>query len=310
MLDHKFISPLPGVGHEINGVLASAAAKLVYRQPFTDGGSSLPFSLRNASTRYEHFDVTDGVTNLWMGMYSSQPINAPDTRITRAVIVLHGHGLDAAQYQSVVQSALKNYLGKVIVITPFYQEGAGEPGQIFWSGNTWAKLGKSSSALQFRISSGEVLDKLIDSLYLTFANMGGVIIAGHSAGGQLANRYSACSRDDRNRYLVSAPSSYLYPGDERSDGDGGWMIPATIPLYNDYKYGMGDLSAIAYVDDIGRDVLTDRLKAAKVHYLVGALDNNPDDTSMDLTEEAKVQGTTRVERQKLYGDYLTRFYGV
>jgi hypothetical protein len=310
MLDHKFIAPIPNIGHEINGVLASEAAKLVYRQPVTSGGGLLPLSLRNTLQRYERFDITNGSNTLWMGMYSSQPINTPDTRITRAVIVLHGRGLDAAQYQYVVQKTLKNYLGKVIVITPFFQEETGEPGQIFWSGNSWAKLGKSSSTLPFRISSGGVLDNLISRLYSTFANIEMVIIAGHSAGGQLANRYSACSSDARNRFLVSAPSSYLYPGNERTDWAGGWMIPTTTPLYDDYKYGVGDLSSIAYVSDIGKTALTARLKTAKVHYLVGALDNDPEDSSMDLTEEAKVQGSTRVERQKLYGDYLTRFYGV
>ena len=259
--------------------------------------------------QYEHFEITRGTT-LWVGMYVSQPHTVADAAITRAVIVCHGSGLDAAEYANVVNSAMSANLGEAIVLTPFFSEGDDpEADQIFW-GSSWARLGLSDASLAWRISSGEVLDELITHLHATFVNLEGVVIAGHSAGGQLVNRYSACSTATDNRYLVSAPSSYMYPGAERTDGVGGWFTPTTPTTYDDYKYGTQNLSSISYVNSIGAVALRSRLQTAKVHYLCGALDNDPADTSMDLSAEAALQGAHRVERQSLFLDYLPYYYGV
>lgn len=257
--------------------------------------------------KYERFNITNGTT-LWAGIYTSQPHTVADTGVTRAVIVCHGSGLDAAEYSNVVRKTLRDYLGKVIVIAPFFAESESGPesGQLFW-GNSWPELGKSDASLAWRISSGGVLDNLIAQLYTTFINLQGVVLAGHSAGGQLCNRYSAASSDSRNRYLVSAASSYLYPGTERPNG-GGWIIPITPTTYNDYKYGLAVLSTIEYVNLIGAATLRTRLRAAKVHYLVGANDNDPADTGMDLTADASTQGAHRVERQQLYHNHLPYYW--
>jgi hypothetical protein len=259
--------------------------------------------------QYEHFEITRGTT-LWVGMYVSQPHTVADAAITRAVIVCHGSGLDAAEYANVVNSAMSANLGEAIVLTPFFSEGDDpEADQIFW-GSSWNSLGLSDASLAWRISSGEVLDELITHLHATFVNLEGVVIAGHSAGGQLVNRYSACSTATDNRYLVSAPSSYMYPGAERTDGVGGWFTPTTPTTYDDYKYGTQNLSSISYVNSIGAVALRSRLQTAKVHYLCGALDNDPAGTSMDLSAEAALQGAHRVERQSLFLDYLPYYYGV
>ncbi len=41
--------------------------------------------------------------------------------------------------------------------------------------------------------------------------------------------------------------------------------------------------------------------------MVGALDNNPADTSMDQSTEGQTQGSNRVERQLFYHNYLKYF---
>jgi len=257
---------------------------------------------------YEHYEITNGTT-LYTGMFTSQPVGVADADITRAVIVLHGSGLDAPQYANTVYKNLRDDLADAIVITPFFANSQmAETDQLYW-GSSWPELGLSDASLAWRISSGGVLDDLISNLYTTFANLEGVVIAGHSAGGQLANRYSAASTDTRNRYLVSAPSSYLYPGAERSDGLGGWDTPVSPVDYDDYKYGVQFLASISYVNAIGATALIARLETAKVTYMVGADDNNPADSSMDLSAPAALQGDTRVSRQSLYYDYLVYFYG-
>lgn len=169
-------------------------------------------------------------------------------------------------------------------------------------------LGRSSATLAWRISSGTVLDTLIASLYSTFVNLEGVIIAGHSAGGQMTNRYSAASSDTRNRYLVSAASSYLYPGNERPNGSIGWAVPVSPSTYNDYKYGLDNRSSIAYMDAIPTDTLKSNLKNAKVTYMVGANDNDPVDTTLDQSADAETQGTQRVERQRYYFNYMFYYF--
>ena len=254
--------------------------------------------------KYEHFNITKSLTTLWVGLYTSQPYQVPDTGITRAVIVLHGKSLDAAEYSNVVRKNLENYLGKVIVLAPFFERSVlrAEIGQVYW-GSSWPELGRSSATLAWRVSSGEVLDMMIDQLFTTFVNLEGVVICGHSAGGQLTQRYSSAKLDGRIRYLVSAPSSYAYPGPERPDAVNGWSIPVSSPTYNDWKYGYNNLSPYSYVDAIGAVNLLDRLKKSKVHYIVGANDNVVD-SSLDVSADGLLQGPNRLERQQLFFDYL------
>lgn len=59
----------------------------------------------------------------------------------------------------------------------------------------------------------------------------------------------------------------------------------TSVTYNDYKYKLNNLSPISYVNNIGVDIIKSRLLNAKVHYMVGALDNNPADKSMGKSAE-------------------------
>ena len=261
--------------------------------------------------RYEQFYIsTDDGNTLWTGMYTSQDLNTIDTGPTRAIIVCHGTSLDAAEYFNVVRKNLNDYLGNCVVIAPFFAESDSDPdtNQLFWSSG-WSQLNKSDASLAYRVSSGEVLDKLIEHLYTYFPSIEGVILSGHSAGGQLINRYSACSQDTRNRYLVSAPSSYLYLNGYRTDGAGGWEIPASPSTFNDYKYGTAGLSVTSYVNEIGATNLRLRLMAAKVTYMVGA-DDTVIDSSLDTSADANTQGANRVERQQLYYDYLQWFEGL
>ena len=258
-----------------------------------------------AGMYYERFNITRSGTTLWAGLYSSQPYQTPDTNITRAIIVVHGKSLDAAEYGNVVSKNMVNYLGKAIVIAPFFERNVerADVDQLFW-GSSWPEGGRSSTLLPWRISSAEVMDLLIANLYSTFPNLEGVILCGHSAGGQYCNRYSALSNDTRNRYLVSAASSYLYPGAERPDGLGNWKIPESPSTYDDYKYGLQNLSGVSYANAIGAEEMRKRLRAAKVTYMVGALDNDPTSSSLDITANAMVQGLHRVSRQQNYHEYL------
>lgn len=254
---------------------------------------------------YERFEVEREGTTLWQGLYTTQDHTVADPDITRAVIVVHGRSLDAAEYHNVVAHNMRDYLGNTIVLAPFYERNVerADVDQLFW-GSSWPQLGRSSSLLPWRISSGEIMDLLIAHLYNTFENLEGVVIAGHSAGGQFCNRYSMASTDSRNRFIVSAPSSYAYPGVHRPDGNGGFRVPSSPSTYNDWKYGLDNLSSVSYANAIGASNLRRRFIYAKVHYMVGALDTDPASSSLDVTDDAMVQGTQRVERQSYFYDYV------
>lgn len=267
----------------------------------------------NAGLYYEHFNITSGLDTLWLGLYATQSTTVSDPSITRAIIVCHGTSLSPDEYGNVVRKNMENYLGNTIVIAPFFAESSNWPetGQIYWGSSIWPELGDSSGSLAFTVSSGTVLDNIIARLYSTFTNLEGIILAGHSAGGQLVNRYSAASSDTRNRYLVSAASSYVYLDGNRANAFGGWTVATSPSTFDDWKYGLSHLTTAAstYVQDVGVYNLRHNLLNAKVTYMVGALDNDPADTSMDLSADAALQGTQRVERQSNYYAHIQYYYG-
>ena len=88
-----------------------------------------------------------------------------------------------------------------------------------------------------------------------------VVVAGHSAGGQLVQRYAVVGRPAARsaglRFVVSNPSSYLYFSDERPQGDGRFAAPsdaAVCPQYNRWKYGLAGAPPYVRVDpDLDRN---------------------------------------------------------
>ena len=75
-------------------------------------------------------------------------------------------------------------------------------------------------------SSFEVMDDIISQIIYgeNFPNLAQIILTGFSGGGQFMNRYASSNRiqekfeDENNivfKYLVAAPSSFMYFNDER-----------------------------------------------------------------------------------------------
>lgn len=145
-------------------------------------------------------------------------------------------------------------------------------------------------------------------------------MAGHSAGGQLVQRYAAYNsiehelatpRGVEMRYLVSAPSSYAYlsahrpvPGTTAS-----FEIPSSPPNdYNEWGFGLEDLySRIEGTTFAGQ--IQDRYPERRVRYIIGSLDNDPDHASLGTSEEAMLQGQHRLERMPGFFNHLQFFYG-
>ena len=130
--------------------------------------------------------------------------------------------------------------------------------QLYWpTAGEWSKGGQSSAAGRaWCLSSFAVLDKLVGRLRGTFANLRTVVVIGHSAGGQMAQRYAAASGDSGLQFVVMNPGSYLYLSPERPTAGGGYAVPAAAPSdYDDYKYGLEDLEDVPYVEAVGASAL-------------------------------------------------------
>ena len=238
------------------------------------------------------------------------------------VIVVHGDSRTACdQARYVAESAAdRDRLGQTLVVAPHFltteDAAAAEPGRLYWSDGGWKSGSQSLTSPYARAataSSFDVLDALVTqvtSADLT-PNLERLVIAGHSAGGQVINRYAATAHVDVTRanvslrYVVANPSSYLYFDTRRPDGDGFRTLTASevsaCSSYDTYKYGLTRLNAYAQASTTP---LPQRYAAARVDYLLGELDTDRNDSSLDTSCAANWQGADRYARGQAYFRYL------
>ena len=136
----------------------------------------------------------------------------------------------------------------------------------FGQARPWSSGEQSSSTTQhprsYAISSFSIMDSLISHLLSNFSNLQDIVLVGNSAGGQFVNRYAAGSDQEGGgmiRYVVSAPSSYLYFDENRYNEyqlPFSWSVPQGCTGYNDYKYGLDDLNE--YMENAGIDSILSR----------------------------------------------------
>ena len=129
--------------------------------------------------------------------------------ITRAVIVVHGAGRDADNYyrSALAGAFLAGALQTALVISPRMASNAGgcrdslAQNEISWDCNTWRSGGPSLS--HPAVTSFDFLDEILRKLARrdVFPNLRGIVVTGHSAGGQVTNRYGMSSKvhDDARR---------------------------------------------------------------------------------------------------------------
>jgi len=231
---------------------------------------------------------------------SQVALGVRDDAVTTAIIVHHGAGRNAEDYLSYMVNAILNNQGSenavqlknTIVVAPQVYE-AGDDGldqdiHLWWDESSddgfdadtgerdWKWGGNSTSELPASISTFQVLDEMLDTLAdkSLYPNLQSIVMAGHSAGGQIMQRYALFSTRGKGgerdlgldiEYYVANPSSTTYLGPERpvkvdeDDRDCAFCINSTIETqdwtfatpsadlecastYNKYGYGLeGDL---------------------------------------------------------------------
>jgi len=272
--------------------------------------------------------------------------------ITTVVFVSHGARRNAQEYFCFMQNSVFQYFGTgesanhVLVFAPWFAAKSDGPAsdQIYWTSNGWRICGKSSPDLSARTTSCTMIDNLLIELTnkTSYPNLQHIVITGHSAGGQLAQRYALGSgqvdeverRGIGLRFVVMNPSSYAY-----NDGNRPELTPSNptcddycpsdaIPqikwqfkrpiqdcggTYNNYPVGLENKNN--YMSRTSNDVMIARYPDRDVVYSLGSADIcNQDfncscrDHSLDKSCRGITQGRCRYARGYAYFNYLQWFY--
>jgi pimeloyl-ACP methyl ester carboxylesterase len=257
-----------------------------------------------------------------LALYVSPDWDRPQPAITRAIVTIHGLERAASHARTIAEvGRARSGLdpGTVLLIEPqFLDDGdvAAEhlPAEtLHWSHTGWE--GGDDAHGPAPISSFAALDAILARLAdrAAFPALKTVVIAGHSGGGQLAQRYAVTGRGEgaltragiHVRYLVANPSSYVYFSPERPAGDGfATFDAAACPAYDHWKYGMTGLPAYLAGEDPA--ALEAAYAARDVVYLLGSGDDDPNHPALDKSCMAEAEGPNRYARGLAYFRYLQR----
>ncbi|KAF5345462.1 hypothetical protein D9758_013662 [Tetrapyrgos nigripes] len=244
-------------------------------------------------------------------LYQSSGLDTAE--VTRAIIVPGAEARDSWSYWITMQNIKMDLASTDSTFNPnttsimspcFLSQnditaGAGNANQLNWKGGDWFSGDFANGPTNGdNISSFDVLDALVN--YYTnasmYPNIQAVVLAGHSAAGQIFQRYAAMRiptiNDDRVNYIVANPGSYLWLVTDRPHQNASC---ASVNVYDKYKYGLtGGIVGYSTGDfkNLGRDGVVSRYRGRNVHYALGTADNGPGDTGC----EASTQGATHLER--------------
>lgn len=263
---------------------------------------------------------------------SDSSLDEVQPEMRRAVLVVHGTERDGHRYWRALARAARragrDVRGRTFLAAPQFftrreirARGLGAD-TLAWAPQAWKQGDDSRNG--GGVSAFSVVDAMVERLLRRdrFPDLRQIVIVGHSAGAQFAQRHavaSSCHARARDRgvalrYIVVAPSSYLYLDETRRGAGpaGAHGRPSReallrCPRYNHYKYGLRQANAYVGVRD---PVELRRAYAAKeVVYLVGEHDDDPDDRHLDRSAAAMLQGRDRRDRCLAYRGHLAHLYG-
>lgn len=272
-------------------------------------------------------------------VYASYPLTARNTSITRALIMVHGAGRNADHYFETAMAAafLAGALENTIVVAPrmIAEQDKPSPNEAVWP-NSWRSGGVSTNTPT--VTSFDFLDEIVKKLVnkKNFPNLAKIVLAGHSAGGQVATRYEMANKMHGTAgveitYVVANPSTYAWPSDVRplptgngdpagsdkealgpngekvnSDFSFGPFDASKVPNYNRWPAGLDSLSG--YTGSMTADQLRKQLVERPTTYLLGQVDVLPLG-GFDSSPVAMAQGPTRRARGEAFFKYVTETMG-
>jgi hypothetical protein len=234
--------------------------------------------------------------------FASHSLTEKNDQIEEAIIVVHGSERNADTYYKSIE-AMANRFGKsksTFIISTHYKLPKDKllPNELTWTDEGW--LSGDPSLSNNAVSSFEIMDNFLFLLgdSQTFPKLKRITVTGHSAGGQLTQRFAVSSLADKVlskpefRYIVLNPGSYVYLTKTRPVP----VPPNTCLHYNNYKYGLEKLNK--YFQNISVEKMIANYLKRDVTYLIGEKDIIADDIDQDCP--AVAQGHTRLERGQYY----------
>ncbi|WP_427185029.1 hypothetical protein ACL598_07820 [Bordetella bronchialis] len=254
-------------------------------------------------------------------VYASRVLSADKLAgVEHVIVILHGIKRDADRYYETAAGLLwlnPAAMDRTLVIAPKFADtiDRGFEGMPAWHRQRWIADGDSAKApgRPAPIGSFDVLDDLLEWLAdrRELPALRDVVLAGHSAGAQMLQRYAVLNDVDEAirkrgvdlRYVIANPSSYLYFTKDRPRADGGFgpYNAGLCPDFDDFRYGLEHLPRDVRVPDPKR--LAARYAQRGVTYLLGGADNNPEHRWLDKRCGAEAQGPTRLARGRAYLRY-------
>ena len=274
-------------------------------------------------------------------IYRTFSLDARNESARRALIMVHGTNRNADHYfETAIASAfLAGALDNTVVIAPHMIDQTDKPDtdEIVWE-SSWRTGGPARS--NPALSSFDFVDEILRKLAKTavFPNMKAIVVAGHSAGGQFANRYEMGNKVHDTlgvpvTYVVANPSSYAWPDAIRplAQGDAdpaaakeGWNQRDQTPLppHTGYTFGPFDATKApnfnrwpaglenrtGYTTGTPDAQLKKQLVERPTTYLLGQVDTLPLG-GFDSSANAMAQGPTRRSRGEAFFKYVTETLG-
>ncbi|WP_295476672.1 alpha/beta hydrolase [uncultured Pseudomonas sp.] len=247
----------------------------------------------------------------------SQDWVRPKPQIQRAVIMVHGRQRNAPTYLRTIERAanIAKERNRTLLIAPQFLDdkdvAAHHLGDniLRWHEDDWMAGNRSLEGKG--ISSFTVLDHIIRRLSdpKLFPNLKEIVVAGHSGGAQMVQRYAVLGgREEarlkqeniRLRYVVATPSTYAWFDAQRPVAS----PEKNCPGFNDWKYGLNKLPP--YAEKFDKAGLEKAYVQRDVTYLLALQDNDPNHPALDKSCAAEAQGADRLSRGQNYFDYLTK----
>lgn len=241
-------------------------------------------------------DICPNVLNDGIGLMRycrNRNIYTDNSNVERAIIVIHGSGLDAKNYYNTTVTeamAAGVDLNKTDIIAPqFFQPipsfpppGGGTWNDYYnWSGG-WRY---GDDALSHARSSYELIDYIIGQLMDHRPNLKMIVVAGQSAGGQFVERYAAGTTVSHPgvamRFWAANPGGYLWYDASRPE--------ATCSGYDNYPFGL--VARNEYMSKLSSTQLKSNATSRDIFWTVGENDTSPGEGC-----NSNAQGLNRWER--------------
>ena len=278
-------------------------------------------------------------------IYRSKSLDVRNPAIQRALIMIHGTNRNADDYftTAVIAAFAAGALDDTVIISPRIASQSGSckdtlaANEVSWSctGDSWRSGGTSPSHPD--LASFDFIDQILRKLANknTFPNMRAIVVAGHSAGGQVVARYQMVNKVHETlgvpvTYVVANPSSYAWPDAMRvlpvddavaASAKDGWNQTephtkfsyaqfdgaASCAGYNTWPFGLEKRTG-GYTAKTSDDQLRKQLVSRPTTFLLGQVDTLPLG-GFDSSCGAMAQGPTRRARGEAYVKYISEKFG-